>query len=173
MSHQFGPICQLGYVVRDIEAAMDHWAKELGIGPWFYNAHYEFNSFSYRGDRFDDLDISVAMTNSGEMQIELIQQRCSTPSMYLDFLDNGCDGLQHLAFWPADYDAAYEMALKAGYAIGQEGELPRGKFVYFESSGHSGTVFEFNEITPMRKAIIDRIRAAADEWDGGEHIISA
>jgi hypothetical protein len=69
----------MGYVVRDIKVAMDHWAKSLGVGPWFYNPHYEFDSFIYRGSRYDELDISVAMANSGEMQIELIQQRCETP----------------------------------------------------------------------------------------------
>jgi hypothetical protein len=173
MSHLFGPIRQLGYVVRDIEAAMEHWAVHLGVGPWFYNARYEFNRFSYRGVRHDQLDISVAMANSGQMQIELIQQRCTTPSMYLDFLDEGSEGLQHLAFWPEDYDFAYRAALDAGYVVGQEGELPRGKFVYFESAGHPGTVFEFNEITPMRQAIIDKIRLAAEQWSEGEHVTAA
>ena len=33
----YGPIRQLGYVVRDIEAAMEAWATKLRIGPWFYN----------------------------------------------------------------------------------------------------------------------------------------
>jgi hypothetical protein len=163
----------MGYVVHDIEAAMDHWAKSLGVGPWFYNPHYEFDSFIYRGSRYDELDISVAMANSGEMQIELIQQRCETPSMYLDFLACGCEGLQHLAFWPTDYQSAYDNALDAGYAVGQEGQLPRGTFVYFESAGHPGTVFEFNEITPMRQAIIDKIRIAAVDWDGVDHVIQA
>ena len=65
MSMKFGPIRQLGYVVRDIESAMLHWATALGIGPWFYNEHFEFNSFSYAGARHDGLDISVAMANSG------------------------------------------------------------------------------------------------------------
>ena len=171
MSKVFGPIRQMGYVVLDIEAAMHHWASALGIGPWFYKPHYEFDSFYYRGERFDTLDISVAMANSGPMQIELIQQRCQTPSMYLDFLHGGNEGLQHLAFWPDDYDSAYEEAVRTGYRIGQEGQLPRGKFVYFESSGHSGTVFEFNEITPLRQSIIDQIREAAENWDGAEPVI--
>ena len=37
MSKFFGEIRQLGYVVNDIEAAMDYWSKTLGVGPWFYN----------------------------------------------------------------------------------------------------------------------------------------
>ena len=37
MSRFFGEIRQPGYVVPDIEAAMDYWSRELGVGPWFYN----------------------------------------------------------------------------------------------------------------------------------------
>jgi hypothetical protein len=40
------------------------------------------------------------MANSGDMQIELIQQRCGTPSMYRDFLQSSGEGLQHWAAWP-------------------------------------------------------------------------
>ena len=32
MSQRFGPVRQVGYVVRDIEAAMRHWVA-LGVGP--------------------------------------------------------------------------------------------------------------------------------------------
>ncbi len=47
MSKFFGEIRQLGYVVPDIEAAMDYWSKTLGVGPWFYNpqgAHQELHA---------------------------------------------------------------------------------------------------------------------------------
>ena len=37
MSMFFGEIRQLGYVVPDIEAAMDYWSRVLGVGPCFYN----------------------------------------------------------------------------------------------------------------------------------------
>ncbi len=36
MSRIFGAIRQNGYVVRDIEAALDHWIKVIGVGPFFY-----------------------------------------------------------------------------------------------------------------------------------------
>ena len=36
MSRIFGKVCQNGYVVRDITAAMDHWINVMGVGPWFY-----------------------------------------------------------------------------------------------------------------------------------------
>ena len=36
MSRFFGKVCQNGYVVRDIEAALKHWTEVLGVGPFYY-----------------------------------------------------------------------------------------------------------------------------------------
>ena len=170
MSRLYGPIRQIGYVVEDIEAAMLHWSGVHGVGPWFYIDKFVFKSFSYKGRSYDGLDASVAMANSGELQIELIQQHCRTPSLYRDFLDRCGEGLQHVAYWPDDYDAAYAEAVRRGNVVGHEGELPRGRFVYFESVGHPGSVFELNEITTTRREIISAIRTAAATWTGEDPV---
>ena len=51
MSRFFGAVRQAGYVVRDIEAAMDYWSRTLGIGPWYYNPKVPIKNFTYRGER--------------------------------------------------------------------------------------------------------------------------
>jgi hypothetical protein len=35
MSRFFGPLRQMGFVVRDIDKAMRHWVEVCGIGPWY------------------------------------------------------------------------------------------------------------------------------------------
>ena len=110
MSRLFGELRQIGIVVRDIEAAMAHWVEVCGIGPWFYADKLPVTAFSYRGARHDDIHLSVALANSGEVQLELIQQRCDSPSMYQDFLRAGREGMQHWSSWPADYDARLDQA---------------------------------------------------------------
>jgi len=170
MSRLFGPLRQMGYVVRDIEAAMRHWTEVCGVGPWFYVDRLPVTAFTYRGMRHDGIHLSVALANSGEVQLELIQQRCQTPSMYQDFLGAGREGLQHWSSWPEDYHAIYRRALASGYTVGQEGESPRGPFVYFWNEGHPGTVIEMAELTPTRRRIFDQIRLAAVGWDGSDPI---
>ena len=170
MSLLFGPLRQMGYVVRDIEAAMRHWVDVCGVGPWFYADRLPLTSFAYRGARHDGIHVSVALANSGDTQLELIQQRCETPSMYRDFLAAGHEGLQHWSSWPEDYDVLYQRALANGYAVGQEGDSPRGRFVYFADEGHPGTVIEMGHLTPARRCIFDQIRAAALSWDGHDPI---
>ena len=85
MSHLFGPMRQVGIVVRDIEKAMHHWVEVCGIGPWFYAEQLPLTEFRYKG-RVYDIKMSVALANSGDVQLELIQQRCDSPSLYRDFL---------------------------------------------------------------------------------------
>lgn len=169
MSRLFGPLRQMGFVVRDIEAAMRHWIEVCGVGPWFYVERLPVIDFRYRGAPSDP-HISVALANSGEMQVELIQQRNDDPSMYLDFLAAGGDGLQHWSSWPEDYDGRYQAALAAGYTVGQEADSPRGRFVYFADEGHRGTVIEMAHLTDTRRRIFDGIRAAAAGWDGHDPV---
>ena len=71
----FGDIRQIGIVVRDIEKAMAHWVDVCGIGPWFYVDKLPITTFRYRGRVVDDFHISVALANSGDTQLELIEQR--------------------------------------------------------------------------------------------------
>ena len=170
MSRFFGDLTQVGIVVRDIDAAMKHWADVCGIGPWFYTDRLAITEFGYRGERHDDLHISVALANSGEVQLELIQQRCDTPSMYRDFLARGQEGMQHWSSWPIDYDERLSQALGNGYSVGQHGDSPRGRFVYLWQEGHPGTVIEMAELTPARKRIFEGIRDAALDWDGNDPV---
>ena len=81
--------------------------------------------------------MSIALANSGDLQIELIQQRNDAPSMYLDFLREHGEGLQHMSYWSTDYQALYDRAIAAGFKVGHEGQIggPKGRFAYFETRG--------------------------------------
>lgn len=170
MSRLFGDFRQVGIVVRDIEAAMKHWVEVCGVGPWFYTDKLAVDAFTYRGQRHDDIHLSIALANSGDVQLELIQQRCDTPSMYQDFLRAGREGMQHWSSWPVDYDGRLKYALANGYTIGQQGESPRGPFVYLWNEGHPGTVIEMAEMTEGRNRIFTGVRDAARNWDGRDPV---
>ena len=170
MSRLFGSMRQVGIVVRDIEGAMKHWVEVCGVGPWYYTDRLAVTAFSYNGKRYDDLHASISLANSGDVQLELIQQRCDTPSMYQEFLAAGREGMQHWSSWPEDYDAIYQHALANGYSVGQEGDSPRGRFVYFRQEGHPGTVIEMAHATPTRMRIFNAVREAASNWDGSDPI---
>jgi Glyoxalase/Bleomycin resistance protein/Dioxygenase superfamily len=172
MSRIFGQPAQLGYVVRDIRAAMDAWLDH-GVGPWFYLETVETDAFRHRGED-SPLEMSVALANSGDLQIELIQQRNDAPSMYKEFLDAGREGFQHISYWTTDYDALYEQAAAHGFVVGHEGCIggDQGRFAYFEhaSTRGTGTVIEISDVSGPKGMFFGHIREVAAGWDGSEPI---
>ncbi|MBI1210552.1 MAG: VOC family protein [Alphaproteobacteria bacterium] len=171
MSRIFGAVRQNGYVVRDIRGAMEHWVKVLGVGPWFYIDRVKMDYFRHRGQE-SNAEVSIALANSGDLQIELIQQRNDAPSMYKEFLDAGSEGLQHMSYWTTDYQKLYDGALALGYKVGQEGQIggEQGRFAYFDTEAHPGSVVEISDISGNKGRFFEHIRRVAAEW-GGSHPI--
>ncbi len=171
MSRFFGEIRQNGYVVRDIAAAMKHWIEVMGVGPFFYIEEAPIRNFRYRGEP-SDMIASIALANSGPLQIELIQQRNDAPSMYRDFLAAGHVGLQHVAYWTEDFDRDFGRLEEQGYVVGQSGEVggPDGRMVYFDTEAHPGTVVELSEISGPKGKTFQMIAEKARTWDGSNPI---
>ena len=170
MSRFLGDIRQNGYVVRDIERAMRHWTEVMGIGPFFYIEDVPVSNFRYGGQP-SDVKMSIALANSGPLQIELIQQRNDAPSMYLDFLNAGHEGLQHVAFWTADFDADMARMTERGFEVGHSGQIGAdGRFVYFTRQDHPGSVIELSETNGRKGAFFQSIRDAAAGWDGSDPV---
>lgn len=171
MSRIFGRVCQNGYVVRDIEAAMKHWTEVLGVGPFFYIERVKMDWFRYRGAP-SNAEVSIALANTGDLQIELIQQRNDAPSMYRDFLAAGREGLQHMSYWTRSYAEDFDRFVKLGYVVGQEGQIggPDGRFAYFDTETHPGTIIEISDISGSKGPFFDHIRKLAAAWDGSDPI---
>ncbi|MBR0816063.1 MULTISPECIES: VOC family protein [Bradyrhizobium] len=167
MSRIFGAVRQNGYVVRDIQAAMKHWIEVMRVGPWYYMDRVKTDWFRHRGQD-SAVEMSIALANSGDLQIELIQQRNDAPSLYKEFLDAGHEGLQHMSYWSLDYQALYDKALGLGYRIGHEGQIggDKGRFAYFDTQAHPGTVIEISDISGTKGPFFERVRQAALNWDG-------
>ena len=170
MSVFFGEIRQLGYVVPDIEAAMDYWSRVLGVGPFFYAERVPVVNFTYRGAPSSPVT-SVALANSGAVQVELIQQRNDAPTMYRDFVQAKGSGLQHVAYWTQNFDADMARLSARGFKVGMGGEVgARGRFVYFETEYHPGAVIELSEVEGPKGRMFDLIRNAATGWDGSDPV---
>lgn len=170
MSRFLGAIRQLGYVVDDIEAAMEHWHKVMGVGPWYYNPKVPIEDYRYDGRSFE-VHNSVALANSGPVQVELIQTRNDAPSMYRDFRLAGHRGLQHVAYWTQDYDADLARMEAEGFRVKMSGKVgANGRFAYFDREAHPGTVIELSEVMGPKGRMFDLIRTASDGWDGSDPV---
>jgi Glyoxalase/Bleomycin resistance protein/Dioxygenase superfamily len=171
MSIYFGEIRQMGYVVPNIEEAMEQWHRKLGVGPWFYNPKVIVKNYEYRG-QFYEQTMAIALANSGAMQVELIQPREDVPSMHLDFLRAGRSGLQHMAFWTRTFAQDLKRLQDLGYKVAMSGEVggKQGPFAYFDTEFHPGTVTELSDISGPKGKMFEIIRAAAAGWDGRDPV---
>jgi len=172
VSRFFGEVRQNGYVVPDIEAALDHWTRVLGVGPFFYFDRVPIEEFRFHGEP-SPLEVSIALSNSGPLQIELIQQRNAAPSMYRDFLEREPrGGLQHIAYWTRAFDAELERCLAAGHRVAQSGQIGAdGRFVYLDCEAHPGTVVEVSEVSGAKGRFFEKIAERAAQWDGRDAIL--
>lgn len=168
MSRFLGGARQVGFVVHDIEAAMEHWHRVLGVGPWFYKREVGTTEFSYYGKPSELPDLSIALANSGDLQIELIQQRNDAPSLYLDSLKRSGEGAQHIAWWTEDrFDELSLQLLDSGYVEGHAGRMgSRGRFAYFLHPGLPSGMVELSETSGGKGDYFGRIADAARGWDG-------
>lgn len=170
MSRLLGPIRQLGFVVPDVEEAMRHWSEVMGVGPFFYNPRVPIEDYRFEGRSYEPHN-SVALANSGYVQIELIQCRNAVPSCYKEFTDAGHWGLQHTAYWTEDYDRDLALMEAEHFKVKMSGKVgENGRFAYFNRETHPGTCIELSEVKGPKGRMFDMIRTAAAGWNGSERI---
>lgn len=167
-----GDFRQIGYVVRDLDAAMRDWLR-LGVGPFYVMRGLQQNA-AYRGEPCS-VPFSVAFANNGDLQIELIQQEDDTPSIYTEFLNAGHEGMNQLAWWSDDVDATVAAAQAAGWSVvwsGGEGGSG-ARYAYLEVPGASpASIIEIMELNDATLSMAAAVRNAAVDWDGSDPIRS-
>jgi len=176
VSYKFGDIRQIAFVVRDIDQAMRYWTHTLGIGPFFIKRNIQFTNFVYRGDCTDSPTVSIALANSGFIQVELIQQHDHTPSIYWEFLRSGLAGLQHVSSWMTHHDMnkRKQELVSQGVKIAQECIIASSgvNLVYFDThTENGGFVYEISDLLePVHVKRIQNIKNAGKTWDGEQPV---
>jgi hypothetical protein len=168
VSITFGPVTQNGYVVPDLDAAIEYWSRRLGVGPWFEINTSVFADMLYRGES-TDMKVRIALANSGDFQIELIQPLDDKPSPYRDFLieTGGRGGLQHISTWP---DTAMFDRLVEQYPVLFSGRGGGTRFAYFDDALDFGSMMEIADLSRGTRDYFAMIKDAALGWDGKQSL---
>tara|TARA_B110000285_G_C14929521_1_gene516651 strand:+ start:358 stop:903 length:546 start_codon:yes stop_codon:yes gene_type:complete len=160
MSKLFGPVVQQGYVVPDIDKAMQHWISR-GVGPFYIEKHIsppcEING------KKAAVDISAAFAYSGDQQIEVIVQHNDVPTIYKQYLDKHSEGgLQHLAVWCDNIDEKLaeigdQWVVHQRYGDGH---------AYLDNKKTPGIMIQLMAHSEAIDTMFRFIKAGADSWDG-------
>ena len=170
MQTVFGPVFQAAFVVDDLDAALHHWTRVMGVGPFWVLDHIQFDEIYYRG-KPTDADTTAAMGYWGDLQIELIVQHNRAPSIYTEFLDRGYRGMQHMAVMTDDLNAHLARIKPLGITSTQHGKVKDSiRFAYVSSDFHPGGMIELVEATDAIVGAFDFMRAAARDWDGKDPV---
>lgn len=133
-------LCQIGIVVKNIDATITFYEKAFGFGPYeiryvdYSNATYYGERAGYRGKR--------AFFRLGPVEIELIEL-IDGQTIHEDFLKEHGEGLHHIGFEVDDLAESKEQAARAGFEITQGFARPDGSgFAYLDTDKTGGVIFE-------------------------------
>lgn len=162
-----GVVRQIGYVVPDLDDAIAGWLQ-MGVGPWFVIRGLP-QEVTYRGEPCA-VTLSLALANSGDLQIELIQQADATPSIFTEFLAATGGGFHQLAYWTDEFDTTMARLADTDWPqVWSSGEGEGVRFAYFEPPAGSAIV-EIMELTESSAGMAAYVRQEALEWDGSDPI---
>lgn len=166
-----GGIMQIAYIVPDIDAAMAHYLPRLACGPWFVIEHFPLLDAKYRGQP-TELDITLALSFSGSMCFELIQQNnWDTPSVYTEVQQRRGWGFHHFAVSCPDFDDDVARYRAQGHEVALYGVAGVGaRAAYMDTSDVLPGMIELIEMTEATEAFFAMIREAARNWDGSDPI---
>lgn len=165
MEKKFGPIMQMGFIVEDMDIAIDFWTKKMNVGPFIKLEGIELIDQYYKG-KPADLDFSGALSYSGSMQIELIKQHCDTPSLYNEYVNNEKGGLHHLCCLTQDIENDIRILESQGYINLQGGKTQdNGQFAYLDRPERERPIFELTQLSEGGLTFFAMIEEAAKNWD--------
>lgn len=153
---------QAGFVVDDAVAAASRWALVLGVGPWQVLGPIR-SSYFLRGEPAE-LQIRIAVAQAGPLQIELIEELSTEPSVYSMFRGARA-GFHQLCTMTTQYEATRAHYAELGYEELGEFVVPQ-RVVYVDTFAEFGFYTEIVEAIPPFVAALEAHAKTCAEWDG-------
>ena len=114
--------------------------------------------------------MTIAMSYSNQMCIELIQQLNDTPSVYTEIRDRRGYGFHHwgVGTYEFERDAAHYRA--SGCALAFYTMLRGAPLAYFDTTAQLPGMVELIEMNKMREDMFTMMYDASLAWDGSEPV---
>lgn len=159
---------QIAYVVPDLIAACERWSRVYGVGP-FHVLPARVGKVFHRGTE-RDVELRLATTQAGPVQIELIEQVSDGPSIYRDVYAGGTGGFHHIGLITHDFDATGAHFESLGYekaAALQAGDM---RVAYFDTVRDFGFVTEVIEYQEGFASYLARHSDTCRDWSGNDPV---
>lgn len=161
---------QIAWVVPDLFAAIDHWARQAGVGPFFYFEEVVYENAVYRGKPWKPVKFHAAIAQAEHMQIELISQLEEGPSMFTELAVPGQSRLHHMSTYTDDFDGDLAHYRAAGVEVVFSGLMKGTPVCWLDTVDTLGFMTELMTANPVKEQIFAMFREAARTWDGVDPI---
>lgn len=112
---KFGKIGHVGIVVRDLQAAKEHYSRLFGIDKWYELAYDTPLDMTYRGEK-RNCNVTLYFGGKGHTAIELIYPQ-GDENIYTTFLRNHGEMIHHIEYNVKDLDAAIAHVEEEGLKV--------------------------------------------------------
>jgi methylmalonyl-CoA/ethylmalonyl-CoA epimerase len=138
----FTETLQISVVVRDLDAAMETYVLDYGIGPWDV---YEFNPDNVSGMHEGGHPVAhswrLGLAQVGQVQWELVEP-LDDDSLYARFLETNGPGVHHIGVGVRDYEGTLEHLAARGHDVLLGGEYNGISFSYLSTDSDLGVITE-------------------------------
>jgi hypothetical protein len=159
---------QIAWVVDDLLATARKWVDVYGVGP-FHVLPRRKQTVRYRGQS-TEIELQLAVTQSGPVQLEFIQQIGGDPSVYREIYPQGQGGVHHMCTVSEAYDETLAHYDSQGYPVVAEIEGSGFRVGYCDTHKDFGFITEVVEKTPAFVASLAGISETCAHWDGKDPI---
>ncbi|MDA0159060.1 VOC family protein [Solirubrobacter ginsenosidimutans] len=160
------PVHHLGYVVDELRAGVEAFARDFGAGPFYAIEHVAFDEVTFDGAPAV-YDHSSAFGAWGPILVELTQVHEAQPHGLERALTPAGAGLGHVAWLADDLDDEVRRLQAAGLRPFHTGRSGPVSAVWLEGAPFGHPV-EVLQRVPELLGFYAMLREAADGWDGND-----
>ena len=158
-------LLEVCHVVTDFDAALTHWTRDLGAGPFFVFDVPVLPGQLYYGEP-TEVALKIGFGFSGGQLIELLAQTNDGASPFRDFLAARGPGLHHV-MPRTDFDAGCARLAAVGFEVAYSGQMPSGeRFRLFDCCAVHGYYIELMETSAAILQTLALMEKAHASWDG-------
>jgi hypothetical protein len=160
----------MAYIVEDMDAAIAWWVEKARVGPWFLLDRFGGEGHVYRGAP-STANVSIAMSFSNGLNIELICPLDDEPSVYRETARATGFGFHHIGIGIVDIEAEVARRQARGEVLAYRAPVPTGgEVAYFEGGANAPGFVELIPITPGMDAGFTAFWQATRDWDGSDPV---
>jgi catechol 2,3-dioxygenase-like lactoylglutathione lyase family enzyme len=164
------PFHHVGYVVDDLDAAVERAVAMWGAGPFYVAEHMEFEECTFHGEPAQ-FDHSSAFGQWGPVRVELtVIHSTDPPELGEVMAPNGAGHVGHIGILVDSLEQASAELTADGAPAYHAGRTGPVSAIWHDARSTNGHSIELLQRNDFLAGVYERIAASAENWDRSDPI---